>query len=70
VFIVNGVSGSSLHCINFGAAMDPFAGSGTTLKIAKSLGRNYIGYELYSNYRELIDKKLDSVERGCALAAK
>ena len=23
VFIVNGVSGSSLHCINFGAATDP-----------------------------------------------
>ena len=28
VFIVNGVSGSSLHCINFGAATDPACGSG------------------------------------------
>ena len=28
MFIVNGVSGSSLHCINFGAATDPACGSG------------------------------------------
>ena len=31
MFIVNGVSGSSLHCINFGAATDPAAGSGNFL---------------------------------------
>ena len=31
VFIVNGVSGSSLHCINFGAATDPCSGSGHIL---------------------------------------
>ena len=29
MFIVNGVSGSSLHCINFGAATEPTCGSGT-----------------------------------------
>jgi type I restriction enzyme M protein len=28
VFIVNRVSGASLHCINFGAATDPCCGSG------------------------------------------
>ena len=28
MFIVNGVSGASLHCINFGVAMDPACGSG------------------------------------------
>jgi N12 class adenine-specific DNA methylase len=28
VFIVNGVSGSSLHCINFGAATEPSCGTG------------------------------------------
>lgn len=28
MFIVNGVSGSSLHCINFGSATDPACGSG------------------------------------------
>jgi len=42
--------------------LDPFAGSGTTLKVAKDLGRNYVGYELYPNYKELIEKKLKSVE--------
>jgi len=38
--------------------LDPFAGSGTTLKVAKELDRHYIGYELYENYREVINKKL------------
>lgn len=39
--------------------LDPFAGSGTTLKVAQEMNRNYIGYELYDKYKELIDKKLD-----------
>lgn len=37
---------------------DPFAGSGTTLKIAKELGRNFVGYELYKNYKKIIELKL------------
>ena len=41
--------------------LDPFTGSGTTLKIAKDMGRNYIGYELYESYKEIINKKLNSV---------
>ncbi len=44
--------------------LDPFAGSGTTLRVAKQLGRNYIGYELYENYKDIIDEKLSTVERG------
>lgn len=38
--------------------LDPFAGSGTTLKVAKEMNRNFIGYELYEKYKDLIDKKL------------
>ena len=38
--------------------LDPFAGSGTTLKVAKELGRNFIGYELYDSYRDIINKKV------------
>lgn len=42
--------------------LDPFAGSGTTLKVAKEWGRKYVGYELYESYREVIDKKIESAE--------
>lgn len=38
--------------------LDPFAGSGTTLKIARQLKRHYIGYELYENYKGVIEEKL------------
>lgn len=38
--------------------LDPFAGSGTTLKVAQEEGRNYIGYEIMKNYKKIIDKKL------------
>ncbi len=42
--------------------LDPFAGSGTTLKVAKSLNRYYVGYEIYENYKPLIEKKLKLVD--------
>ena len=38
--------------------LDPFTGSGTTLKVAKELRRQYIGYEIYPHYKETIDIKL------------
>jgi site-specific DNA-methyltransferase (cytosine-N4-specific) len=41
--------------------LDPFAGSGTTLKVVKELNRNYVGYEIMESYKEIIYKKLDSV---------
>lgn len=37
---------------------DPFAGSGTTLKMAKQMNRNWIGSELSSEYCEIIKSRL------------
>ena len=38
--------------------LDPFTGSGTTLKVAKNLNRNYVGYEISVSYKEIIELKL------------
>ncbi|GMO54867.1 MAG: site-specific DNA-methyltransferase [Candidatus Endomicrobiellum trichonymphae] len=38
--------------------LDPFAGSGTTLKVAKELNRNYVGYEISEGFKEVINLKL------------
>lgn len=38
--------------------LDPFAGSGTTLKVSKELKRNFIGYEISKTYEEVIKLKL------------
>lgn len=38
--------------------LDPFAGSGTTLKVAKELKRNFIGYEISKNYEKVINVKI------------
>ena len=38
--------------------LDPFAGSGTTLKVAKELNRNFVGYEISKSYEKIIKLKL------------
>ena len=41
--------------------LDPFAGSGTTLKVAKELKRNYVGYEISKSYERVMNLKLQSL---------
>lgn len=40
--------------------LDPFAGSGTTLKVAQELKRNFVGYEISKSYEKIIKLKLES----------
>lgn len=42
--------------------LDPMAGSGTTLKMAKKLGRNFIGIEISFEYIPIIEARLDSIK--------
>jgi site-specific DNA-methyltransferase (adenine-specific) len=44
--------------------LDPFAGSGTTLAVAKRLGRRYLGIELSADYAERVRQRLEKVEDG------
>jgi site-specific DNA-methyltransferase (adenine-specific) len=47
--------------------LDPFAGSGSTLIVAKKLGRRYLGYEFSENYHQQVCARLDAVAAGQAL---
>ena len=56
-------------CSNPGElVLDPFAGSGTTLAVAKKLGRKFIGFELSDNYAAQIQSRLSAVSVGDPLA--
>lgn len=39
--------------------LDPFLGSGTTVKVAKALGRRYVGYDIQEKYIEIARRRLD-----------
>ena len=41
--------------------LDPFMGSGSTCVSAKSLGRNYIGFELDKNYYEIAKNRIKEI---------
>lgn len=52
-------------CSNPGdLVLDPFAGSGTTLTVAKKLGRRPLGFELSPDYAERARTRLDAAEVG------
>src|SRR5216684_2484915 len=44
--------------------LDPFLGSGTTMKVAQELGRNSWGYEIDRGLKKIIAQKLDSGHRS------
>lgn len=55
-------------CSNPGdMVLDPFAGSGTTLAVAKKLRRDYIGFEMSKEYAANVNKRLKSISPGDAL---
>ncbi len=47
--------------------LDPFGGSGTTLCVAKKLGRRWMGIELSEDYVTYIGQRLDKTETGDAI---
>jgi site-specific DNA-methyltransferase (adenine-specific) len=52
-------------CSNAGeTVLDPFGGSGSTLIVAKKLGRRFVGFELSKNYARQIQSRLNSVQSG------
>jgi len=52
-------------CSNPGElVLDPFAGSGTTLSVAKKLDRRYLGFELSEQYAERVAARLATIHPG------
>lgn len=52
-------------CSNEGElVLDPFGGSGTTLAVAKKLGRDFLGFELSPEYAARIDERLRGTRAG------
>lgn len=48
--------------------LDPFAGSGTTLAVAKKLGRSYLGFDVSADYVRAVEARLASIQAGDPLA--
>jgi site-specific DNA-methyltransferase (adenine-specific) len=52
-------------CSNPGEiVLDPFAGSGTTLVVAKKLGRRWLGFEISENYFARVQARLEAAAEG------
>ena len=42
--------------------LDPFSGSGTTCKVAKEMGKTFIGIELGKEYFEMSKNRLENID--------
>ena len=51
-------------CPKDGIVLDPFCGSGTTLIVAKKLGRNYLGIEINPKYIKIAEKRLAAIPQN------
>jgi DNA modification methylase len=49
-----------LYSFKGDSVLDPFFGIGTTLKVAKLLGRDYYGYEVKKKYFDMAVRRLDT----------
>lgn len=47
-------------CVEGGLVLDPFMGAGTTALVSKKLGRNYVGFELNPEYRNIAIKRIEN----------
>lgn len=55
-------------CSNPGdVVLDPFAGSGSTLVVAKKLHRHWLGYDISAEYVRLASARIDAVRAGDAI---
>jgi DNA modification methylase len=55
-------------CSNAGnLVLDPFGGSGTTLAVAKKLGRNFVGFEISEEYATRVTARLEAIRTGDTL---
>jgi len=50
-----------IDAVKSNVILDPFAGSGTTLKMAQKNNRNYIGIEISQEYIDIINKRLETI---------
>ena len=80
VVCVNASPGENGHCATFpedlirprilsscpprGVVLDPFCGSGRSLKVSVESGRHPIGFDIVSNYVEAVRATLNSIIAG------
>ena len=51
-------------CPADGIVLDPFCGSGTTLVVAKQLGRHYVGIDINEKYCQIAQKRIEKEVSG------